>query len=332
MALSSNPLWVQAGKYTASAERVGIFNTLFDRPGKVRKDDLIVSATSPVSMQVSISPGSVVVAPPKTKFTTGYYIATNTDDYKITLPNANVSNTRIDLIVVKVHDSELIANDTDNVTIEIVTGTPAPNPIAPTVPDMCTCIATVRVKANTASISNDDIDNINNIASISNDISTNINIVSSDKEASQVILNRNQYGKPISAKNPEFFYDTRNNQITLYDGTAYKNPSTLELYTGSTREGTMNFSKIPNPIFQAATVVVITNAQGEAVFNFPKPFPNGLITCIAMGGDVDAGSHVVIAQNKYWSKSMAGFVVTTVTTGQRHTNAYVRIEYLAIGW
>lgn len=331
MALSSFPLWVQAGKYTASAERVGIFNTLFDRPGKVRKDDLIVSATSPVSMQVSISPGSVVVAPPKTKFTTGYYIATNTDDYKITLPNANVSNTRIDLIVVKVHDSELIANDTDNVTIEIVTGTPAPTPIAPTVPDMCTCIATVRVEANTASISNDNIDNINNIASISNDISTNINIVSSDKEASQVILNRNKYGKPISKAAPEFFYDTRNNQITLYDGKSYNNPSTSVLYTGSTRSGNAEFTTISNPIFQAATVVGITDKYGEMYFNLPKPFPNGLITCVAMGGDFNAGSHQVIALSKYWGKSTLGFTVTNYF-GDRIANGYVRIEYLAIGW
>ena len=86
MTLSMHPLWVQSGQYSASDERIGITNTLFEAPGRARKTDLVVSPTSTASMKVEVGSGVAIIAPPRTAFTTGYYIVTNTEKYTVTVP------------------------------------------------------------------------------------------------------------------------------------------------------------------------------------------------------------------------------------------------------
>lgn len=327
-----HPLWVQSGHYSASAERISILNTLFDAPGRVRRGDLLVTPTSPASMKVEISTGSAVIAPPKTSYTTGYYVATSTEKYTIDIPAASATNSRVDLIVIKAHDPELIAGDTDNVSIEVVMGTPGTSPIAPQVPNMCVELAKVRVEANTSTVTTATIDTTASpVATLSRDIGGSIIPISSDIEAANVLSNLKK-NNTVSTTNPAILFDTRTGQIKYSsDGRTTTNTAGSSFVIGVPRRGSYDESKNLTPIIQSGTIVLKTNAVGDAIFKFPKPFPNGLSTCVATPGDQAVGGKSISANNSYWNLEGVAYKVLD-KNGNTYTNNWFRLDYIAIGW
>ena len=332
MTLSMHPLWVQSGQYSASDERIGITNTLFEAPGRARKTDLVVSPTSTASMKVEVGSGVAIIAPPRTAFTTGYYIVTNTEKYTVTVPASNASNARIDIIVIKAHDSELIADDTDNVSIEVIQGTPGAVPVAPNVPAMCLELARIRVEANSSVISSSVIDNsASPVAALVRDIGGGFYPVSSNTEIS-TLLDNVKKNSVVSSTNPVVMFDTRTGQITFStDGRTTTSSAGSSFLFGSTRKGTYDPTKGYTPIIQSGTVVVKTSASGDAIWSFPSPFPNGLSTCVASLGDKESDGRLFSANNTYWSLSQCCYQVYD-KNGSKFANMLIRIEYVAVGW
>ena len=81
----------------------------------------------------------------------GMYHVSNDASKTVTIPTADPTNPRIDLIVAHVKDSTYVGA-VCNWAIEAVTGTPLPSPSAPAVPDSALVLAQVSVPANDTTI------------------------------------------------------------------------------------------------------------------------------------------------------------------------------------
>lgn len=86
----------------------------------------------------------------------GDYAVYNDATVNVVISAADAVNPRIDIIVVRVRDTEY-SGGTDNATIEVVTGTPAGVPAEPTIPANCLSLARVDVAALAGSITNANI-------------------------------------------------------------------------------------------------------------------------------------------------------------------------------
>jgi len=85
-------------------------------------------------------------------------------------------------------------------------------------------------------------------------------------------------------------------------------------------------------LIQAGQVIVTTNAAGGAVFNWPTPFPNGVLSVMIMMGD--ASSTQIGVVSGIWSQTTLtywGGICGTLETGPIQTGS-VRLNYIAIGW
>lgn len=83
----------------------------------------------------------------------GVYMVVNPDGFydapgDIPISPGDPSNPRIDLIVIRVEDSEWDSSGQQRAIIDVVEGTPASTPSAPAVPDSCIALAQVAVAAN----------------------------------------------------------------------------------------------------------------------------------------------------------------------------------------
>ena len=86
----------------------------------------------------------------------GMYHVSNDATENITIPAADPTNPRIDLIVAQVRDSQY-AGATDDWSLDVVSGTAAPAPVAPATPASALVLAHVAVAASAASIVNANI-------------------------------------------------------------------------------------------------------------------------------------------------------------------------------
>lgn len=209
MTVSLFPLYTQDGQYKAGEERIGVFNSIFDTPGRVRKDQLVVSAMSNPTMQVRITAGSAVIAPPTTTYTTGFYVATSTEQVDLAIPGADPSNPRIDRIVLQVVDSEISIGSTSTCYFSIITGTPAATPIAPEEPSMSLTLATVRVDVSTTSITEAKVDSsMSPVAGLSHDGGGGLHVISSDAELATLVQVCKDFNL-LSTTSPLVYLDIR---------------------------------------------------------------------------------------------------------------------------
>jgi hypothetical protein len=96
-----------------------------------------------------------------------------------------------------------------------------------------------------------------------------------------------------------------------------------------------------NFLVQAGSAIVTTDSNSFGKITWPKPFPNGLLSCQLMGGD-DTGFNDLnaIPSGARWgtspaNKTYVAFNIYGASSGVRTRawpNKTVRIEWLAIGW
>jgi hypothetical protein len=127
----------------------GVFPSQLDGQLKV------VQRAAGVNMSVDVGTGQAVVAGTENA-DQGGYIYTNTATVNLTLTAANATNPRIDAIIVRAKDS-VYSGALNSVALEVVAGTPAASPAAPTLPANSLLLANVTVPANDTTISNDQI-------------------------------------------------------------------------------------------------------------------------------------------------------------------------------
>jgi hypothetical protein len=114
----------------------------------------VAQAASPaMSVQVAVGWGAIVG-----NFTTnlGVYQFYNDAATSLAVTTADPSNPRIDRVVVTVNDA-YYTGSSNNVTFQVLAGTPAGSPVAPSTPTMSISLATIAVAAGATSILNANI-------------------------------------------------------------------------------------------------------------------------------------------------------------------------------
>lgn len=152
MAVETTPIWIQAGGEDAEHARRAVEALYGYRGGLAAPGDLKVSESATPAMSVSVAAGRCII--PGTEGTAqGVYVVEARTATTVTISGADPTNARIDLIVVKVQDSDY-SGSVDAVSIVAVTGTAAATPVEPTVPDNAWVLAKVAVAADASSITN----------------------------------------------------------------------------------------------------------------------------------------------------------------------------------
>lgn len=116
---------------------------------------MAVSEASPLSMNVLVASGICYVAGTESA-TQGVYASMNDGTVTVPIAAAHATLNRIDLIVVRVRDSQY-SGVSNNVAIEAVTGTPGASPSPPATPANSFVLAQVAVNAAVTTINNSNI-------------------------------------------------------------------------------------------------------------------------------------------------------------------------------
>lgn len=116
---------------------------------------LLVTEDSPLSMNVRVASGICWVQGTENA-TQGGYSVMNDGTVLVTLDAAHATLARIDLVVVRIQDSQY-SGGSNTATIEKVTGTPAGSPTVPTAPANSLILAQIAVAAAVTTINNSNI-------------------------------------------------------------------------------------------------------------------------------------------------------------------------------
>ena len=154
MTLRTPPSWLQNGSHPAENDRLTT-QALWATTGIIKSNSLEVTANSPVGMSVRVASGWAAIVG-TTQANMGTYVAYNDAQVTLTITTADPTNPRIDLVCMTVNDS-YYSGSTNNVTLQVIAGTPAGSPIAPTLPDNSISLATVAVAAGALSITSGNI-------------------------------------------------------------------------------------------------------------------------------------------------------------------------------
>jgi hypothetical protein len=154
MALRTPPSWLQNGSHPAENDRLTT-QALWAQTGVRRTGDLAVSQSGTPAMSVSIAAGWAGIVG-TTQSNMGVYTAYNDAAVTATITAADVTNPRIDRVCLTINDSAYTGS-TNNVSVNVVTGTPAGSPSAPATPANSISLATVAVAANATTIVNANI-------------------------------------------------------------------------------------------------------------------------------------------------------------------------------
>lgn len=153
VAISQPPTWLQNGTYSARLDRNLI--DLFFTEGVLAPGagDFEVGQTTPVSNSVLIQPGRAIVTGDD-EADQGKYLCVSTGILTLALNAAPVSDSRIDLVYLRVNDSTAGGPAGDNGTVEFLEGTAAPSPVAPATPTTAIPLAEITRTAGDTFIDN----------------------------------------------------------------------------------------------------------------------------------------------------------------------------------
>lgn len=149
MAEVNPPVFLQAGSHPAEDVRRALQSLLrSDGSGVEDVGDLLVSATSPESMAVTVAPGAAWVFGSEGS-SQGVYFVRSDDAVVLPIQAAHPVSPRVDQVVARVRDTAYSGIDDDWI-LEVVPGTPGVG--ASTLPDNAILLATVTVPAQATEI------------------------------------------------------------------------------------------------------------------------------------------------------------------------------------
>lgn len=165
MALRNPPSWLQNGSHPAENDRLTM-QSIIGSSGIIGSSSLAVTQAASPAMSVLVASGWGAVVG---DFTTnmGVYQFYNDAAATLAITTANPTNPRIDRVVVTVNDA-FYTGVSNNVTFQVIAGTPAVTPVAPSTPSMSISLATIAVAAGATSILNA------NITDTRADVTTNL--------------------------------------------------------------------------------------------------------------------------------------------------------------
>ena len=202
MTLITPPSWLQNGSYPAESDRLTM-QALYATTGVIGSNSLAVSPNSPAGMSVIVSSGWAAIVG-TTQPDMGTYVAYNNANTTLTVTTADATNPRIDIVCVTVRDA-YYSGAYNDVIFQVIAGTPASSPVAPTLPDNSILLANIAVGAGVTSITAGNITDERNLTT------TNLN------SGSQILVN-NQTGTsytPVSDDAGKLITLTNTNPITV---------------------------------------------------------------------------------------------------------------------
>jgi len=149
MTLRTPPSWLQNGSHPAENDRLTT-QAIWATTGIIKSTSLAVTQNSPVGMSVIIAGGWCAIVG-TTQANMGTYVAYNDAATVVAITTANPTNPRIDLICATINDA-YYTGSTNNVVFQVIAGTPAATPVAPSLPANSISLATVDVAAGALSI------------------------------------------------------------------------------------------------------------------------------------------------------------------------------------
>jgi hypothetical protein len=154
MTVRTPPSWLQNGSHPAENDRLTT-QALWATTGIIKSDSLLVTQNTPAGLSVVVASGwAAIVGTVQSNM--GTYVAYNDASVVLSLNTANPTNPRVDLVCVTVNDA-YYTGALDNVTIQVIAGTPAGSPVAPALPANSISLATVAVGAGATAITNANI-------------------------------------------------------------------------------------------------------------------------------------------------------------------------------
>jgi hypothetical protein len=161
MTLRTPPSWLQNGSHPAENDRLTT-QAIWATTGIIKSTSLEVTQNSPVGMSVIVASGWAAIVG-TTQSNMGTYVAYNDAAAVVAITTANPTNPRIDLLCVTVNDA-YYTGALNNVTFQVVDGTPASSPVVPSTPANAIALAQIAVAAGALSISNANITDLRVLA------------------------------------------------------------------------------------------------------------------------------------------------------------------------
>lgn len=154
MTVRTPPSWLQNGSHPAENDRLTT-QALWATTGIIKSDSLLVHQNTPAGLSVVVDSGWAAIVG-TVQANMGTYVTYNDASVVLSLNTANPTNPRIDLVCATVNDA-YYTGSLNNVVIQVIAGTPAGSPVAPTLPDNSISLATVAVGAGATAITNANI-------------------------------------------------------------------------------------------------------------------------------------------------------------------------------
>jgi hypothetical protein len=154
MAIRTPPSWLQNGSHPAENDRLTT-QALWATTGIIKSTSMAVTQNSPAGMSVVVASGWAAIVG-TTQANMGTYVAYNDANNVIAVNTADPTNPRIDIVCATVQDAYYTGSLND-VILQVVAGTPAGSPVAPTLPANSITLAQIAVGAGVTSITNANI-------------------------------------------------------------------------------------------------------------------------------------------------------------------------------
>ena len=148
MTVINPPTFLQASAHPASTVRRAFEGILGSTSGVL--EGLSVSQSTTPAMQVEVSTGLVYIVGDTTSYMGGY-IGDNQGVETLAVASSDATFARIDLVVARIKDAQYVGADNE-FALEVVTGTAAAVPVAPTQPADSLLLATIQVSNGVSSI------------------------------------------------------------------------------------------------------------------------------------------------------------------------------------
>ena len=149
MALRTPPSWLQNGSHPAENDRLTT-QALYATTGIIGSTSLAVTQNGTPNMSVNIAVGWAAIVGTSTT-TQGVYVSYNDAVVNAAIATAPATNSRIDLVCLTVNDA-YYSGSTNNIVVNVVTGTAAASPVAPATPANSIALAQVLVGTSVTSI------------------------------------------------------------------------------------------------------------------------------------------------------------------------------------
>jgi len=153
MALRTPPSWLQNGSHPAENDRLTL-QSWISSTGIIGSTSLAVTAQASPNMTVNVATGWCAIL--SSTSNAGVYVAYNDATTVLAIATADPSLPRKDIVVATISDS-YYSGSTNTVAFQVIAGTAAASPVAPSTPSNSILLATIAVAAATTAISSANI-------------------------------------------------------------------------------------------------------------------------------------------------------------------------------